>query len=410
MANATDIRSWATRTEAQIRKGAGPSGEGSRGGHILGHTKSGQPIYQSAGYTNAKQLVHHVEQAHGQMGPDDHAEAAGAHRAAAKEAGKGSPAAAVHEAHARAHELVGANKGLAQHFGGQAAPGLAHGMDHSAAAPSVGAAPASGVEARHHGIKSGDAANAATKAVADKGGAATPADHATAAKAHQQASEANGAIGATGAANHHAEMAKAHQAAATGQHAEAAKAFAGLAHNSDHAAARSAIAKQESAKATSPAPTATGHTPPEQAPMSKVREKLEKAKGAPPALDFAGHRSAGQEHNASLAAEKAGKPKSAARHASAAADMVTKGLAVGDVSKAGHDTAAALHQRAAGLAEKAGKKDDAAYHKTFAAAHALGSKAEASGAKADHAAAGKAFRKAENPRIAAHHEEKAAGA
>jgi hypothetical protein len=49
-------------------KPAGRAGEGSRGGHVIGHTKSGKPIYESAG---------HAE--HGGFSAADHADAAAKH-------------------------------------------------------------------------------------------------------------------------------------------------------------------------------------------------------------------------------------------------------------------------------------------------------------------------------------------
>ena len=49
--------------------GKSETGEGSRGGHIVGHTKSGKPIYRTAGGKPA------VEAAHPNFTADEHEEA-----------------------------------------------------------------------------------------------------------------------------------------------------------------------------------------------------------------------------------------------------------------------------------------------------------------------------------------------
>jgi hypothetical protein len=140
-------KDWARRDRNQhlqeidvlVRKGAGPTGsggagggEGSRGGHVIGHLKSGKAVYESKGHTDARGLVAHVEEKHHDMSADDHDSAAALHRKLGMQSSAGSHERNYHEAHARAHEMVGANKALASHFGGSAAGGLSHGIDHSA--------------------------------------------------------------------------------------------------------------------------------------------------------------------------------------------------------------------------------------------------------------------------------------
>jgi hypothetical protein len=140
----TNIREWAERRSAPgIRKGAGPAAGGDAKRNLLGKTKSGKPVVASGGHADAKELVAHVENAHPAMEPADHAEAAKMHREEGKEHPGGSHARNYHEAHALSHEMVGANKALAAHFGGSAAIGLSNGVSHSDA---KGAGPAEGAD------------------------------------------------------------------------------------------------------------------------------------------------------------------------------------------------------------------------------------------------------------------------
>ena len=77
----------------EIRQDVG-TGEGSRGGHIMGHTSSGKPIYSYAAHEN-----------HSNFTPVDHAEAAHLHQHLAKaQEGKDTREVIYHQANMAAHQ------------------------------------------------------------------------------------------------------------------------------------------------------------------------------------------------------------------------------------------------------------------------------------------------------------------
>jgi hypothetical protein len=98
-------RHGARRIRGRVVEGAGvrkarlvvkarARGEGSRGGHIIGHTRSGKPIYDR---------FHHA--AHATFARDEHLDAADAHRRAISALDRSSMARADRDARARIHEI-----------------------------------------------------------------------------------------------------------------------------------------------------------------------------------------------------------------------------------------------------------------------------------------------------------------
>jgi hypothetical protein len=83
-------------------------GEGSRGGHVIGHTKSGKPIYLSGSHEEWKSQHEHFT-------PDEHREARNVHAEAANQATGDIDANKAHSEHVRRHQTAIIDAGRAEH-------------------------------------------------------------------------------------------------------------------------------------------------------------------------------------------------------------------------------------------------------------------------------------------------------
>lgn len=109
MAKAGDVvpaKAPAVKAEETMKKST--EGEGSRGGKVIGHTKSGKPIYETSheAYSSIEKFTEHYK---GKLDAEGHKKAAELHRAKAKETGS---KAHIHAANAHAVAAKHGSKAL----------------------------------------------------------------------------------------------------------------------------------------------------------------------------------------------------------------------------------------------------------------------------------------------------------